>query len=114
MAFTLALSMTLFQREIDYRVPLSIFILFAMTAPYGWFKFYKYLTERYAHNQLFKCLNISFSYLTGQITEQSYKDGKKDGKWTKYYKDVEINMRNTIDGECISRVSSYNILKVEI
>ena len=47
MAFSLALSMTLFQREIDYRVPLSMFILFAMTAPYGWFKFYKYLTKRY-------------------------------------------------------------------
>jgi len=46
MAFTLAFSMTLFQREIDYRVPLSMFILFAMVAPYGWFKFYKYLTER--------------------------------------------------------------------
>ena len=49
MAFTLALSISLFQREIDYRVPLSMFILFAMVAPYGWFKFYKYLTERYAH-----------------------------------------------------------------
>ena len=50
MAFTLALSISLFQREIDYRVPLSMFILFAMVAPYGWFKFYTYLTERYAHN----------------------------------------------------------------
>lgn len=46
MAFTLALSMTLFQREIDYRVPLSIFILFSMTAPYGWFKFYEYLKQK--------------------------------------------------------------------
>jgi 4-amino-4-deoxy-L-arabinose transferase-like glycosyltransferase len=46
MAFTLALSMTLFQREIDYRVPLSIFILFSMTAPYGWFKFYEYLFHK--------------------------------------------------------------------
>ena len=42
-AFTLALSMTLFQRDMEYRVPLSIFILFSMTAPYGWFKFYEYL-----------------------------------------------------------------------
>ena len=29
-------------------------------------------------------------------------------------KTVRKNMRNTIDGECISRVSSYNILKVKI
>ena len=50
MAFTLALSITLFQREIDYRVPLSMFILFSMVAPYGWFKFYAYLTEKYARN----------------------------------------------------------------
>ena len=48
MAFTIALTITLFQREIDYRVPLSMFILFTMVAPYGWFKLYKYLTERYA------------------------------------------------------------------
>ena len=46
MGFTLALSMTLFQREIDYRVPLSIFILFSMTAPYGWYKLYKYFKGR--------------------------------------------------------------------
>ena len=29
-------------------------------------------------------------------------------------KTVRKNMRNTIDGECISRVSSYNILKMKI
>ena len=50
MVFTLALSMTLFQREIDYRVPLSMFILFSMVAPYGWFKFYTYLTKRHISN----------------------------------------------------------------
>ena len=32
---------------------------------------------------------FKYNYLTGQITGQSYKDGKKDGKWTKWYKDGE-------------------------
>ena len=49
MAFIIAFSISLFQREMDYRVPLSMFILFAMVAPFGWFKFYTYLSKRYAH-----------------------------------------------------------------
>lgn len=50
MALSLPLSISLFQREVDYRVPLSMFILFATVAPYGWVKFYAYLTKRQAHD----------------------------------------------------------------
>lgn len=46
MALSLPLSISFFQREVDYRVPLSMFILFSTVAPYGWFKFYTYLTRR--------------------------------------------------------------------
>jgi len=49
MAFVLILSINLFQREIDYRVPLSIHILFGIVAPYGWYKFYEYLKKRFVH-----------------------------------------------------------------
>ena len=49
MAFVLIMSINLFQREIDYRVPLSIHILFGIVAPYGWFKFYEYLKKIFVH-----------------------------------------------------------------
>ena len=50
MAFSLILAINFFQREIDYRVPLSIYILFSTVAPYGWYKFYAYLKERFVHS----------------------------------------------------------------
>ena len=43
---------------------------------------------------------FKYSFFTGQITEQSYKDGKKDGKWTKWYKDGEKKYeKNYKDGK---------------
>ena len=50
MAFTLILMINFFQREIDYRVPVSTYILLSITAPYGWYKFYEFLKESYLHN----------------------------------------------------------------
>ncbi|MCX5828416.1 MAG: glycosyltransferase family 39 protein [Deltaproteobacteria bacterium] len=40
MGMTLAMAISLFQRELDYRVPLSIHILFSIVAPFGWFQLY--------------------------------------------------------------------------
>ena len=50
MAFALILMINFFQREIDYRVPVSTYILFSITAPYGWYKFYTFLKESFLHN----------------------------------------------------------------
>jgi len=49
MAFTIPFMVSFFQREVDLRVQLSMFILFATIAPYGWYKFYSHFSERFAH-----------------------------------------------------------------
>jgi hypothetical protein len=38
MGMTIAMSISLFQRELDYRVPLSMHILFSIAAPFGWYQ----------------------------------------------------------------------------
>lgn len=47
MAIILILVINFFQREIDYRVPLSMHILFSVVAPYGWYKFFSNLKKSY-------------------------------------------------------------------
>ena len=46
MGFTIALVVSLFQREMDHRVPLSMDIILSCVAPYGWIRLYQYLMKR--------------------------------------------------------------------
>jgi len=43
MGFTIAFAISLFQREMDHRVPISMFVLFSTVSPYGWLMAYRKL-----------------------------------------------------------------------
>jgi len=49
MGLTIALIISLFQREVDHRVPLSVDLLLACVAPFGWVGVFEALTKQRSH-----------------------------------------------------------------
>jgi hypothetical protein len=52
LGFTIAFSISLFQREMDHRVPISMFVLFSMVSPFGWMQLHRTLMTTYRYDQL--------------------------------------------------------------